>query len=191
MLAELHAEHFTIVMHIVIEGRRLFGTVDDPCTAAPQPSGRTPDNQWPPDRQVSCYWPVHKELMDVGVKGQLTPKGRQHPPDLMAMGSMYGLVPLEHAANDLEIMNEAFLIAGRNSRFAAMDAILDAGLPVDYTTFGWPLIVFAAANRLLELTQYLIARGADIDRNWPPHATARSFMLEMNSKWRTQGVLAI
>ena len=41
----------------------------DPCTAPPLPSGRTPDNQWPPDRQVSCYWPFHKSLMDVGVDG--------------------------------------------------------------------------------------------------------------------------
>jgi alpha-glucosidase (family GH31 glycosyl hydrolase) len=69
MLDELHAEHFKVVMHIVIEGRRLTGTVSDPCTAPPLPSGRTADNRWPPDRQVSCYWPIHKTLMDVGVDG--------------------------------------------------------------------------------------------------------------------------
>ena len=69
MLDELHAEHFKIVMHIVIEGRKLVGTVHDPCTAPPQPSGRTPDNKWPAERQVSCYWPIHKTLMDVGVDG--------------------------------------------------------------------------------------------------------------------------
>jgi alpha-glucosidase len=69
MLDELHAEHFKIVMHIVIEGRRLTGTVSDPCTAPPQPSGRTADNQWPAERQVACYWPIHKTLMDVGVDG--------------------------------------------------------------------------------------------------------------------------
>lgn len=69
MLDELHAEHFKVILHIVIEGRRLTGTVNDPCTAAPLPSGRTPDNQWPPDRQVPCYWPIHKTLMDVGVDG--------------------------------------------------------------------------------------------------------------------------
>jgi hypothetical protein len=67
MLDTLHAQHFKVVMHIVIEGRRLTGTVKDLCTAEPLPSGRTADNRWPPDRQVSCYWPVHKQLMDVGV----------------------------------------------------------------------------------------------------------------------------
>jgi alpha-glucosidase/alpha-D-xyloside xylohydrolase len=69
MLDELHAEHFRVVLHIVVEGHHLSGGVSDACTAAPLPSGRTPDNKWPPDRQVSCYWPFHKPLMDVGVDG--------------------------------------------------------------------------------------------------------------------------
>ena len=65
----LHAEHFKVVPHIVVEGERLTGTVHDPCTAPPLPSGKTPDGHWPPDRQVSCYWPVHKALFDLGVDG--------------------------------------------------------------------------------------------------------------------------
>lgn len=69
MLDQLHAQHFKVVAHIVIEGRTLTGTVSDPCTAAPLPSGRTADDRWPPDRQVSCYWPIHKTVMDVGVDG--------------------------------------------------------------------------------------------------------------------------
>jgi alpha-glucosidase/alpha-D-xyloside xylohydrolase len=43
--------------------------VNDACSAPPLPSGRTPDGQWPPDRQVSCYWPFHKPLADLGVDG--------------------------------------------------------------------------------------------------------------------------
>ena len=69
MIDELHAQHFKVVLHTVLEGRRLTGTVSDPCTAAPLPSGRTPDGRWPDDRQVSCYWPVHKQLYDVGTDG--------------------------------------------------------------------------------------------------------------------------
>ena len=69
MIDELHAEHLKVILHIVIEGHTLTGTVHDPCTAAPLPPGRTPDNQWPPDRHVSCYWPAHKPLMDLGVDG--------------------------------------------------------------------------------------------------------------------------
>jgi alpha-glucosidase (family GH31 glycosyl hydrolase) len=66
---ELHAQHFKVVLHVVLEGHFLTGTVADACTAAPLPSGRTPDNRWPPDRQVSCYWPVHKPLLDLGLDG--------------------------------------------------------------------------------------------------------------------------
>jgi alpha-glucosidase len=69
ILDQLHAQHFKVALHIVIEGRRLLGGLGDPCTAEPQPSGRTPDNRWPAERQVACYWPVHKELMDLGVDG--------------------------------------------------------------------------------------------------------------------------
>ena len=69
MLDTLHAEHFKVVLHVVVEGHQLTGTVHDRCTAPPLPSGRTPDGHWPPVRQVACYWPFHKPLMDVGVDG--------------------------------------------------------------------------------------------------------------------------
>jgi len=69
VIDQLHAEHFKVIVHVVIEGNRLVGRATDPCTAEPQPSGRTADNQWPRERQVACYWPVHKTAMDVGVDG--------------------------------------------------------------------------------------------------------------------------
>lgn len=68
-IAQLHRDNFKVVLHVVLEGKTLSGTVADPCTAAPLPSGRLPDGTWPPDRQVSCYWPVHKALLDLGVDG--------------------------------------------------------------------------------------------------------------------------
>jgi alpha-glucosidase/alpha-D-xyloside xylohydrolase len=69
MIDELHAQNFKVVLHTVLEGRRLTGSVNDPCAAPPTPSGRTPDGKWPDNRQVSCYWPVHKSLYDVGIDG--------------------------------------------------------------------------------------------------------------------------
>ena len=66
----LHAQHFKVVLHIVIEGRRMDGTVQDRCTPDKAvPSGRAPDDRWPDDRNVACYWPYHKALNDVGVDG--------------------------------------------------------------------------------------------------------------------------
>ncbi len=69
VIDELHAEHFKVVLHIVLEGRTLGGTVADSCASAPLPSGKRPDGTWPDDRQVACYWPAHKPLFDLGVDG--------------------------------------------------------------------------------------------------------------------------
>jgi alpha-glucosidase/alpha-D-xyloside xylohydrolase len=69
MIDELHDQNFKVALHTVLEGRRLTGAVNEPCAAAPLPSGRTPDGKWPDNRQVSCYWPVHKSLYDAGIDG--------------------------------------------------------------------------------------------------------------------------
>ncbi len=69
MIDALHDLHFKVVLHIVVEGRRFVGTVSDPCTADALPPGRTADGRWPPERQVSCYWPSHKPLNDLGIDG--------------------------------------------------------------------------------------------------------------------------
>jgi alpha-glucosidase/alpha-D-xyloside xylohydrolase len=87
---ELHVQNFKVVLHIVLEGHRLTGTVADPCTAPPLPSGRTPDNHWPPDRQVSCYWPVHKPLLDLAIDGWWPDQGDGlDAPSRLARNRMY------------------------------------------------------------------------------------------------------
>lgn len=68
-VAQFHEQHFKVAVHVVLEGERLTGTVHDPCTAAPLPTGRTPDHHWPHDRQVSCYWPAHRPLVELGIDG--------------------------------------------------------------------------------------------------------------------------
>jgi alpha-glucosidase/alpha-D-xyloside xylohydrolase len=72
---DLHALHYRIVLHVVIEGRHLTGSVDDPCTT-PERSGRTPDadgdvtkGTWPSERSVGCYWPHHRGVFDLGIDG--------------------------------------------------------------------------------------------------------------------------
>ena len=90
MVDELHGLKFKVVLHTVLEGRRLTGTVNEPCSAAPLPSGRTPDNRWPDDRQVSCYWPVHKQLYDVGIDGWWPDQGDGlDGPSRLARNRMY------------------------------------------------------------------------------------------------------
>jgi alpha-glucosidase (family GH31 glycosyl hydrolase) len=65
---DLHALNFKVVLHTVIEGRHLTGTVNDSCGSA-EPSGRTPDGKWPDERRVGCYWAHHKSVFDLGIDG--------------------------------------------------------------------------------------------------------------------------
>lgn len=106
------------------------------------------------------------------IKGtrQLTPEGRLNRPDPIAMGVVVGLPP-RHDADDLEIMWEAFQIAGWNGRWAAMDALLDAGLPVDHAPIAWPLMIEAVGNLHVSLAEFLVSRGSDLDREWGPPAS--------------------
>ena len=39
------------------------------------PSGRTPDDKWPEDRPVPCYWPYHEPLFDLGIDGTWPDQG--------------------------------------------------------------------------------------------------------------------
>ena len=90
MIRELHDQNFKVVLHVVVEGRRFAGRVTDPCTAPPLPSGRTPEGRWPPDRQVSCYWPAHKPLYDLGVDGWWPDQGDGlDGPSRLARNRMY------------------------------------------------------------------------------------------------------
>ena len=87
----LHDEHFKVVLHIVIEGRRLTGTVREPCDPKNAvPGGRTADNHWPDDRSVPCYWPYHKPLYDLGVDGWWPDQGDDYDaPSRLNRNRMY------------------------------------------------------------------------------------------------------
>ena len=65
---DLHRLHYKVVLHVVIEGKHLTGSVFDRCEH-PEPSGRTADGKWPDERSVGCYWPHHKSVFDLGIDG--------------------------------------------------------------------------------------------------------------------------
>jgi alpha-glucosidase/alpha-D-xyloside xylohydrolase len=89
-IQELHGANFKVVPHVVVEGSHFHGTVKDRCTAPPQPTGRTVDGHWPDDRQVGCYWPAHKPLLDVGVDGWWPDQGDGYDaPSRLARNRMY------------------------------------------------------------------------------------------------------
>ncbi len=101
-------------------------------------------------------------------RGRLTPAGRRNRPDLIAMGVAFENVQVRHDAYDLEIMWEAFRIAGWNRRWHSMHALLEAGLPIDHAPFGMPVLMETGANFMVPLAEYLVSRGADLDRDWSP-----------------------
>ena len=102
MVDELHSLHYKVVLHIVIEGRRMSGAVTDPCTPDKAvPSGRTGDNRWPDDRAVPCYWPYHKPLMDLGVDGWWPDQGDGlDAPSRLARIRMYWEGPQQYRPNE-------------------------------------------------------------------------------------------
>jgi alpha-glucosidase (family GH31 glycosyl hydrolase) len=99
---EMHAQHYKVVLHIVIEGRRMSGTAGEACTPDKAvPSGRTPDDKWPDDRPVACYWPYHKPLYDLGVDGMWPDQGDGlDQPSRMARIRMYWEGPQQYRANE-------------------------------------------------------------------------------------------
>ncbi len=58
MIAELHDEHFRVVLHSVILSDRLRGSVSDPCTLS-----RFDESD------ASCYWDAHRKDFAMGVDG--------------------------------------------------------------------------------------------------------------------------
>jgi alpha-glucosidase/alpha-D-xyloside xylohydrolase len=91
MVQQLHDLNFKVVLHTVVEGHTFSGTVKDRCTASEIPSGRLADGRtWPPDRQVPCYWPVHKPLLDIGIDGWWPDQGDGFdPPSRLLRNRMY------------------------------------------------------------------------------------------------------
>lgn len=89
-IAQLHNQNFKVVLHVVVEGRKMTGRVGDPCSAPPLPSGRLPDGKWPPEREVACYWPLHKPLADLGIDGWWPDQGDGFDaPSRLARNRMY------------------------------------------------------------------------------------------------------
>ena len=83
-------------------------------------------------------------------------------------------VPCNPAADDIDIVWEAFFVAGLNQRFNAIDALLARGFPIDYTPWDMNLLHWAVGNLVAPVVEHLVKRGADLDvRNWHPNQSAR------------------
>jgi alpha-glucosidase/alpha-D-xyloside xylohydrolase len=69
MIAQLHALNFRVVVHAVLEGRRLTGRVSDPCPEPPAPGATGSGRDWPDHQEIACYWPIHRGVLEQGIDG--------------------------------------------------------------------------------------------------------------------------
>jgi hypothetical protein len=104
-------------------------------------------------------------------KGRLTEAARADRPDFVAIG--LGM-PCRPDAADREILWEAFMVASFNRRTAAIDLLLEKGFPIDFSPWGQNILHVAVGNRLADVVEMLVHRGADVDlRGYMPSTTAR------------------
>ena len=84
-------------------------------------------------------------------------QARKNRPDFVLAGFN---MPCRPDADDLEILWEAFAVAGFNQRLNVIDALLDRGFPIDYEEWGSTLLQWAQGNRMTALAEHLLKRGA-------------------------------
>jgi hypothetical protein len=104
--------------------------------------------------------------------GRLTDAARQNRPDFTAMGPFPA--PPTFGDSDLDVMWEAFLVAGWNDRYPVLDVLLANGFPLDYASWGQSLIRFGIFEGRVSLIEHLVKHGADLDtRGYHPNTNAR------------------
>lgn len=109
--------------------------------------------------------------------GALTDAARKHRPDFTALGIFP--MPSNPAQDDETVIWEAFLVAAFNQRFAVLDVLLEHGFPIDYILWGQTVLHLAVGNGWVQLTEYLVRHGADVNlRGWRPHQSAREMAEE-------------
>jgi alpha-glucosidase/alpha-D-xyloside xylohydrolase len=76
---QLHQEHFKVALHVVIDARRMHGTVHGAC-----------DPKQPVEEQPSCYWAEHRDIFSLGVDGWWPDEGDPlNIPSRLARNRMY------------------------------------------------------------------------------------------------------
>jgi hypothetical protein len=88
--------------------------------------------------------------------GRPNAEARKNRPDFVLVGFN---MPCRPDADDLEILWEAFAVAGFNQRLNVIDALLHRGFPIDYAEWGSTLLQWAQGNRITVLAEHLLKRA--------------------------------
>jgi hypothetical protein len=89
--------------------------------------------------------------------GKPNSAARANRPDFTLVGFNS---PCRPEPDDLEIIWEAFCIAGFNQRLDSLDALLDRGFPIDYSEWGATLFKWTEGNGISLVAEHLKKRGA-------------------------------
>jgi hypothetical protein len=108
----------------------------------------------------------------VDERGVPTEAARRNRPDFNALSHMPW--PMNPSTDDETILWEAFLVAAFNQRYSVLDVLIDRGFPIDYMQWGQPILHLAVGNGWVEMVEYLVKRGANVNlKGWRPYQTAR------------------
>ncbi|MEP6835687.1 MAG: ankyrin repeat domain-containing protein [Gemmatimonas sp.] len=112
--------------------------------------------------------------------GELSQSARRDRPRVSLMDT----IPLGHidrpCVSETHVLWEAFIIAVMNSRLNVIAALLDRGLPVDFTPFSHTALHCCIEYHLHDVAHLLLTRGANPDfRAWPDQPSPR----EMATSW--------
>jgi hypothetical protein len=122
-----------------------------------------------------------------GPDGKLIDAARENRPDFTALGHIPS--PPTFGDSDIDILWEAFLLAGWNGRLDVMDILLSHGLPVDYSSWGQPLIGWAIFESDARLVEFLVTRGAAIDDR--TRSSAEEFFAQRPEETKTRRILEL
>ncbi|MEO7359061.1 MAG: hypothetical protein ABI120_01940 [Gemmatimonadaceae bacterium] len=108
-------------------------------------------------------------------------RGDRFDANALAMSPIFFASASRPNASDTEILWEAFMLAGLNGRFSALDALLKLGFPINYAPGPENLLVMSVRHHLAPVVEYLLSRGADPHyKSWPNHWSA----VDMSNVWQ-------
>lgn len=100
--------------------------------------------------------------------GTLSRAAHDDRPDFVAMDSIQLSGVGRPNGSELHVMWEAFIVAVMNSRLNTVTALLDHGLPPDYSPVWMNALHFCVNYDYLDIAQLLLSRGANPDfKAWP------------------------
>lgn len=111
--------------------------------------------------------------------GSLSQAAHDDRPDFVALDNAQLSGTGRPNASEVHVMWEAFMVAVLNSRLNTIEALLDRGLPPDYSPVWMNALHFCVDHNFEDVARLLLSRGANPDyKAWPDQQSPRAM-----AKW--------